>query len=50
MEEKCKNKCLENFCETFKLKKERKKKERKLLNIDVLWDQYRILLARSKAR
>lgn len=40
MDEKCKNMCMMKFCDDFKKKKERKKRERKLLDISVVGDKY----------
>lgn len=49
MAEKCKNMCLMRYCEAFKKKRERKKRERKLLDINVAGDRYQIILSRAKA-
>lgn len=48
MAEKCKNYCLMKFCDEFRRKKLKKKRERKLLDVSLVGDRFEIILSRAK--
>ena len=49
MDEKCKHMCLMKFCDEYKKKKDKRKKERKLIDLSVVGDKLQIILSRAKA-